>query len=78
MVDSTQGRQEIESALSQEPLSKIEAALDQAKFGCTLCFIADDQIAKLSELIEDLKKGGFSRTGDGKQFGSGFSYWGIA
>jgi hypothetical protein len=37
MVDSTQGRQEIESALSQEPLSKIEAALDQAKFGCTLC-----------------------------------------
>lgn len=56
--------------------SRIEDAINNAGLGWTLCFIGENQSEKLAALIEDLSAG-VSETGDGKQFASGFSYWGI-
>jgi uncharacterized SAM-dependent methyltransferase len=56
--------------------SPISEAIDEAHLGWTLCFIAEDQSDKLALLIDDLTRG-FSDSGDGKRFASGFSYWGI-
>jgi L-histidine N-alpha-methyltransferase len=56
--------------------SPLESAIDHASLGWTLCFIGEDQSDKLAVLTEDLRRG-FSGSGDGKRFASGFSYWGI-
>jgi nucleoside phosphorylase/uncharacterized SAM-dependent methyltransferase len=58
-------------------LSKIENAINNARLGWTLCFIGEDQATKLATLTQDLR-GRVSKTGDGKQIASGFSYWGIS
>ena len=55
--------------------SRIENAI-KSSLGWTLCFIGEDQSDKLAALIKDLMRG-FSASGEGKQFASGFSYWGI-
>jgi L-histidine Nalpha-methyltransferase len=57
-------------------LSQLERAINAAKLGWTLCIVGEDQSDKLAILTEDLRRG-FSMNGDGKQFASGFSYWGI-
>ncbi|HWU42782.1 MAG TPA: L-histidine N(alpha)-methyltransferase, partial [Bdellovibrio sp.] len=51
-------------------------AIDQANFGWTLCFIAEDQSDRVAELTNNLQDC-FSDNGNGKCFASGFSYWGI-
>jgi uncharacterized SAM-dependent methyltransferase len=60
----------------QPAYSRIEHAINQAELGWTLCFIGEDQSDKLAVLTQDLRRP-FSESGDGKQFASGFSYWGI-
>lgn len=55
-------------------LSKIEEAIDAARLGWILCFIAEDQSAKLGDLINSLRGG---ESGRGKKIDSGYSYWGI-
>lgn len=54
----------------------IQQAIDEARLGWTLCFIGEDQSDKLAVLTGDLSRDA-SNCGDGKQFASGFSYWGI-
>jgi uncharacterized SAM-dependent methyltransferase len=56
--------------------SPFEKAINEAGLGWTLCFIGEDQSDKLAVLTQDLRRA-YSDTGDGKQFASGFSYWGI-
>src|ERR1017187_1093637 len=56
--------------------SRVAQAINDAPLGWTLSFIGEDQSDKLAVLTEDLRRE-FSETGDGKQFASGFSYWGI-
>ena len=60
-------------------LSRLESAiqkLNKTQFSWSLCFIGENQSAKLADLIGDLRRG-YSTTGDGKKFASGFSYWGL-
>ena len=65
-----------EAEQEQPAYSRIEHAINQAELGWTLCFIGEDQSDKLAVLTQDLRRP-FSDAGDGKQFASGFSYWGI-
>lgn len=63
-----------------EPLNFVkllENSINEGNLGWTLCFIGEDQSNKLAELTQELR-GEFSKTGDGKEILSGFSYWGIA
>jgi L-histidine Nalpha-methyltransferase len=64
------------TALDPRQLSKLESAINKAELGWFLCFVGEDQREKLADLTNDLKAPP-SETGDGKQFASGFAYWGI-
>lgn len=57
-------------------IRKLEHALADDDFAWSLLLVGEDQTDKLATLTGDLR-GPFSRTGDGKQITSGFSYWGI-
>ena len=57
-------------------IRKLEQALADDDFAWSLLLVGEDQTDKLATLTGDLR-GPFSRTGDGKQITSGFSYWGI-
>ena len=57
-------------------IRKLEQALADDDFAWSLLLVGEDQTDKLATLTGDLR-GPFSKTGDGKQITSGFSYWGI-
>jgi len=57
-------------------IRKLEQALADDDFAWSLVLVGEDQTDKLATLTGDLR-GPFSKTGDGKQITSGFSYWGI-
>jgi uncharacterized SAM-dependent methyltransferase len=57
-------------------IRKLERALADDDFAWSLILTGEDQTDKLATLTGDLR-GPFSKTGDGKQIASGFSYWGI-
>lgn len=57
-------------------IRKLEQALADDDFAWSLLLVGEDQTDKLATLTGDLR-GPFSKTGDGKQIASGFSYWGI-
>lgn len=61
---------------SAAEISSIVEAINKLGIGWSLCFIGEDQAAKLGALTQDLKRSP-SSTGDGKRIASGFSYWGI-
>lgn len=73
----TRQMEESEMTKPLRNLSKIEDAINNARLGWTLCFIGEDQATKLAALTQNLR-GRVSKTGDGKQIASGFSYWGIS
>jgi hypothetical protein len=65
--------------VTDEPVQvirKLEQALADDDFAWTMVLVGEDQTDKLATLTGDLR-GPYSRTGDGKQITSGFSYWGI-
>lgn len=65
--------------MTDEPvhvIRKLEQALADDDFAWTLVLVGEDQTDKLATLTGDLR-GPYSKTGDGKQITSGFSYWGI-
>lgn len=65
--------------MTDEPvhvIRKLEQALADDDFAWSLVLVGEDQTDKLATLTGDLR-GPFSKTGDGKQITSGFSYWGI-
>lgn len=53
------------------------SSMNESELEWTICFIGEDQSKKLAELTHELR-GEFSKTGDGKEISSGFSYWGIS
>ena len=57
-------------------IRKLEQALADDDFAWSLLLVGEDQTDKLATLTGDLR-GPYSKTGDGKQITSGFSYWGI-
>jgi uncharacterized SAM-dependent methyltransferase len=57
-------------------IRRLEQALADDDFAWSLLLVGEDQTDKLATLTGDLR-GPFSRSGDGKQITSGFSYWGI-
>jgi uncharacterized SAM-dependent methyltransferase len=57
-------------------IRKLEQALADDDFAWSLVLVGEDQTDKLATLTGDLR-GPYSKTGDGKQITSGFSYWGI-
>jgi uncharacterized SAM-dependent methyltransferase len=57
-------------------LARVREAIDRAEFGWSLCLVGEDGGDKLAELTGDLRAAK-SDDGNGKQFASGFSYWGI-
>ena len=57
-------------------IRKLEHALADDDFAWSLLLVGEDQTDKLATLTGDLR-GPVSKTGDGKQITSGFSYWGI-
>ncbi|MEV0289206.1 L-histidine N(alpha)-methyltransferase [Kribbella sp. NPDC050820] len=57
-------------------IRKLEKALADDDFAWSLMLVGEDQTDKLATLTADLR-GPYSKTGDGKQITSGFSYWGI-
>lgn len=57
-------------------IRKLEQALADDDFAWSLLLVGEDQTDKLATLTGDLR-GSVSKTGDGKQITSGFSYWGI-
>lgn len=67
-----------DTGLTSEPdmLRRLDTALRETDFGWTLCLIGEDQAGKLAQLAGDLLAAP-SPDANGKQFASGFSYWGI-
>jgi uncharacterized SAM-dependent methyltransferase len=57
-------------------LRRLERVIEETDFAWSLCLVGEDQSKKLADLTGDLKRPP-SSNGDGKQFVSGFSYWGI-
>lgn len=56
--------------------SNLEEVIDAVDIEWILCFVAEDQSIKLTELMNNLQAEK-SETGDGKKIDSGYSYWGI-
>ena len=54
----------------------LEEVIDAVDIEWILCFVAEDQFAKLTALMDNIRAE-HSETGDGKKIDSGYSYWGI-